>query len=506
MTTKNYDSEFCGRVPLNQTNMIQPHGVLVLVERKGAQVLQASENVEAVFGVGAPQFINTLFTDYISATQKDAFLKELEKDGGEKVPFTFTIGNNDKNKDYTALVQVFESYVMLELEIADGQDAPQPFVKVYQQLKPSITGIEAAENIEKAASIVAKELKRISGFDKVMIYQFDEEWNGTVIAEEMEAGMESYMGLKFPASDIPRSAREMYRTNPYRFIPDANAQPVRLYPVINPVTFGFTDLSNTNLRSVAGVHVEYLNNMKVTASMSTRIVKDGTLWGLISCHHRTARHLSYHTCSLFELLSDIISAKITALDHQLAARFKSGMHQLYSSVAEGIYGGQSLTDGLSSQHQDLLQLLNADGVAIVHQKEIKTFGKTPSNAAIEDLVFWLQSKGVSGLYHVASLSNVYEGAEGYAQQASGLLALPVQPDDGAFILAFRPEAVQQVAWGGNPNEAITFTPDKKGYHPRASFQQWQQTVDKQAVPWKPEELEIAENFRNLISVFPLSKM
>src|SRR5439155_4932601 len=132
----------------------------------------------------------------------------------------------------------------------------------------------------------------------VMIYQFDNNWNGTVIAEAMEAGMDSYLGLKFPASDIPKQAREMYRKNPYRFIPDVDYQPVRLYPVLNPVSGGFTDLTDSNLRSVAGVHLEYLRNMQVMASMSTRIVKEDQLWGLISCHHRTAKYLSYQMCSL----------------------------------------------------------------------------------------------------------------------------------------------------------------------------------------------------------------
>ncbi len=505
MNTKNYDSEFCGRVPLNQTNMIQPHGVLLLVGKGNGLVLQVSENCQEIFGLPAAKMVDTLFTDYISNEQNESFLRRFENSSSEKVSYTFTISNKDSSKQYTALVQAYDGYLMLEIEKETANDAPQLFVAVYQQLKPAITGVEAAVNIEEAATIVAKELKRISGFDKVMIYRFDEEWNGTVIAEAAEEGMDAYLGLKFPASDVPRSAREMYRTNPYRFIPDATAQPVRLYPVINPVTYSFTDLSGTNLRSVAAVHVEYLRNMAVTASMSTRIVKDGKLWGLISCHHRTARHLSFHTCSLFELLSDIISAKIAAIHHQQAVARQSGMHQLYSKVIENIYKGRNLADGLYNQQQNMLELLKADGIALVHQKEIQTFGTTPSAAAIEDLVLWLQSKGIEDVYPVHALSDIYEGAEAYVAEASGMLALPIQPQSGDYLLAFRPEAVTQVAWGGNPDEAITFTPDKSNYHPRNSFNLWQQTVKKQAVPWKAEEVEIAENFRNFLSAFSLSK-
>ena len=506
MNTKNYDSEFCGRVPLNQTNMIQPHGVLLLVSKENGLVLQVSENCQDMFGLPAAEVVDTLFTDYINTEQRESFLKRFENSGLEKVPFTFTMGNGSSPKEYTALVQAYESYLMLEIEKESASDVPQLFVAVYQQLKPAITGVEAAVNIAEAASIVAKELKQISGFDKVMIYRFDEEWNGTVIAEVMEEGMDAYLGLKFPASDIPRGAREMYRTNPYRFIPDATAQPVRLYPVINPVTHGFTDLSGTNLRSVAGVHVEYLRNMNVTASMSTRIIKDGKLWGLISCHHRTARHLSYHTCSLFELLSDIISAKIAAIDHQQVVTYQSQLHQLYSEVIENFYRERKMADGISRQHPQVMALLKAEGIALVHQKEIQTFGTTPSVAAIEDLVLWLQSKGIEDVYPVHSLSDMYEGAEAYVSEASGLLALPIHPQSGDYLLAFRPEAIRQVAWGGNPDEAITFTGDRNNYHPRNSFSLWQQTVKKQAVPWKAEELEIAGAFRNFLSAFSLNKL
>lgn len=501
---KNYDSQFCGRVPLNQTNMVQPYGVLMLVAKDNWQILQVSENVEALLGKTAPEAVNTSFAEYISAEQKESLEKRLAEESG-RFAFTFSFGNKRELKDFTALVQAHNDYLVFEIELAADSDAQKPFIEVYQELKQTISGIDAAISVEHAAALLAKELKRLSGFDKIMIYQFDEDWNGTVIAEEMAEGMDSYLGLKFPASDIPKQAREMYRTNPYRLIPDADYKPVKLYPVINPVTHAFTDLSVTNLRSVAGVHIEYLHNMRVTASMSTRILKGGQLWGLISCHHRTAKYLSYQACSLFELLSDLISARLTALDYQQEALFKTNMHLLYAQVVQNIYKGKNLHEGLMQQQQKVLDLLKADGVAVVDQKEIKTFGLTPSHGDIENLVFWLQTKGVTAVYPVTSLAAQYEGAEAFVAEASGMLALPIKPESGAFILAFRPEAVRNVAWGGNPDEAITFTEDKKGYHPRNSFNQWQQTVKKQALPWTGEELEMAENFRNFVQAFSHSK-
>lgn len=511
MTEKNYDSAFCGRVPLHQTNMVQPHGILMIVDKQSGKILQVSENVEALLGKPAPQVVQTHLSDYISTDQYKNLQNRFEGSLRGKLPFTMTFVNGQANvngqaKDFIALVQTLEEYLLVEIEKEALEEAPHSFINVYGELKFILSAIDATTTIEEAARIVGKELKRISGFDKVMVYKFDEGWNGTVLAEEAEEGMDAYLGLKFPASDIPKGAREMYRKTPYRLIPDRDYQPVRLYPVINPATHAFTDLSHTNLRSVAGVHIEYLQNMNVTASMSTRILKNDQLWGLISCHHRTPKYLSYQTCSLFELLSDIISAKIAALEQQQLAHFKAEMHQVYAEVVEGIYKNDHLVRGIAEQQQEVMNLLKADGLATIFQKDIQTFGNTPSVTDIEDLVYWLQASNAKATHQETALSSKYENAAAYAAEASGLLVLPIQPDRGAYILAFRPEAVRKVTWGGNPDEAIQFSADQKSYHPRASFQQWQQTVSGQALPWSPEALEIAENFRNFVISFTLNKM
>lgn len=504
--TKNYDSAFCGRVPLHQTNMVQPHGILMLVDKGSGNILQVSENIAELLGKEAPAVVQTSLSQYVLPGQYENLQKRFEGPVSGRIPFTFSFNKDGAPKAFLTLVQSLDAYLLIEIEKEAVDEEANSFINVYGELKFVLSAIDAATSIEAAAGMVAKELKRISGFDKVMVYQFDEGWNGTVIAEEAERGMDAYLGLKFPASDIPKGARDMYQKTPYRLIPNADYVPVRLYPVINPATHAFTDLSPTNLRSVAAVHIEYLHNMNVTASMSTRILKGDRLWGLISCHHRTPKYLSYQTCSLFELLSDIISAKISALEQQQSTQLKADMHQVYSKVVEGIYIKDHLVEGIAAQHGAVLDLLKADGLAIVLQKEIQTFGTTPSVADIEDLIYWLQAASNRHTFQETALSGKYEHAAAYTAEASGLLVLPIQPDKGAYILAFRPEAVRKVTWGGNPDDAIQFSADQKSYHPRASFQQWQQTVSQQALPWSPEELEIAEMFRNFAISFTLNKM
>jgi light-regulated signal transduction histidine kinase (bacteriophytochrome) len=488
---RNFDAEFCGKVPLHQTNLIQPHGVLLVVKKDDLTVLQGSENADAVFGKPVTEIVSATLDSILSKDDITSLQSRFRDGVTGKLPFSFSVGASR----FLSLVEQYEQYYLLEIEkepLKNGNETS--FVSVFQDVKLGMTAIEACTSTEETCLVAAREFKRLSGFDKVMIYRFDKDWNGDVLAEESEPGMESYLGLKFPASDIPRPARDLYKKSPYRFIPTIDYEGVKLYPVINTLTHSFTDLSASHLRSVAAVHIEYLRNMKVAASMSVRILNDGELWGLVACHHRTPRYLSYEVCSVFELLSGVVSAKISAVQNRDSYAYRSAKQGLQQRLMEAV-----LSDGgLRSEKEILMQLLDADGVAITGGRHIETAGRTPGRQEIEDLVYWLQANAVAGLYHQPALPSVYEAAEGYADTGSGLLALPVEIDKGDFVLAFRGEAVQTVSWGGNPNEALQFESDGLKYHPRASFKIWQQTVRQTSAPWRAETLEIAESIRNFL--------
>jgi light-regulated signal transduction histidine kinase (bacteriophytochrome) len=257
---------------------------------------------------------------------------------------------------------------------------------------------------------------------------------------------------------------------------------------------------------VAGVHLEYLKNMGVIASMSTRILVNGQLWGLIACHHRTAKYLSFEICSMFEILSNVISAKITAVLANDQFAYKTEMQSVYASLVENIFKEEDLAGALSRHNNDLQTLLGADGVAVILNDHIEVFGTAPDRVEVEELALWLQTRNTHGLFQHSNLVSVFEPAGAYANVASGLLVLPIQPDRGHFIIAFRPEAVQKVDWGGNPNQAITFEADGKKYHPRNSFKLWQQTVHQTAIPWNNGELEVAEQFRHFVVEYTLNKV
>ncbi|RYY93361.1 MAG: GAF domain-containing protein [Chitinophagaceae bacterium] len=496
-TRMNLDSEFCGRVPLNQTNLVQPHGVLLVVETGSLQVLQCSENVGGFFGIAADAFAGTSLDSHLAPGGAERLRERLASGASGKFPLQLTVAG----AELLFVIEPGTDYFLAEGERLDK--SPGSFVEVYERLRYVMAGIESAAGTIEACDIIARELKAYSGFDKVMVYRFDKNWNGEVIAEAKEPGMDAYMGLVFPASDIPRQARELYRKNPYRLIPSVEYDPIKLHPILNPRTHSFTDLSNSNLRSVAGVHLEYLRNMGVQASMSTRILRNGELWGLIACHHREPRYLGYEACSVFEMLSNVITAKISSVENNAYGARKAEGHQLLQQVAEAIYNAGGLSVGLDRECDALLRLLQADGFALVHQRNVHRWGVTPAASDINDIVYWLQSNGERRLFAENALSSQYEQGRHYAADASGLLALPLMPDKGSFLLVFRREAVQNVNWGGDPSQAVQFEADGKRYHPRASFQLWQQTLEHTAPAWTATDEHLAESFRQFLVDYAL---
>jgi two-component system, chemotaxis family, sensor kinase Cph1 len=491
---KNYDSTFCGSVPLHQINLIQPYGILMVVEPRHYKIVQVSENISTALDLQPAEVVNTLLEQYITANQLSAFKSTLADRLKLKVPFTLSFSG----KPYLVVVHEQEGTLILEMEAQSQSTSENSFITVYQQLKYAMAAINDAPDVEDACKVAARQLKELSGYDKVMVYQFDKDWNGTVIAEELEPGMESYLGLTFPASDIPRQARAMYLKNPYRLIPNRDYVPVSLYPVINPITNGFTDLSGCNLRSVPAVHLEYMKNMQIMTSMSCRILKDGQLWGLFSCHHRTPYYLPYEGRALFELLSDIIASRIASLYYKGQTDVYTRLHDIHARLVEQVYNDDNLLKGLLKEETSVLQLLGATGAVMVSDRQMETVGNVPGKPALKDLLLWLQSAENKGVSQVSSLSAIYEPAREYSSIASGLLIIPIQPQKNEFLLLFRPEVIQEVNWGGNPDDAIRFEKDSIQYHPRNSFSIWQQIVQFTALPWKDTEMTMAGHLRNFI--------
>lgn len=494
------DEEFCNTVRLHNINSIQSHGVLLVLKPGNLEIIQVSDNIHELFEIKPSEILNRNLRDFLTAgSYNDLKKKVLDKYFHTSLPYDLEISVNGRQVNYLANLHQSDDCLLLEIEFSNLLDAPLlSFNVFFQKVQQIMSSINQAGTIEEVTRIAAHEIKHLSGFDKVMIYSFDENWIGTVLAEAKEDDMESYFGLKFPATDIPKQARDLYKANPYRLIPNVDFQTCSIVPELNPITGKEVDLSNSKLRSVLPVHIEYLKNMKVMASMSTRIIYGESLWGLIACHHKQPKYLSFHECSIFEFLSNVISSRISSLLYHSTSSAQRLLEKSFESFIRKVSGEENLITALYEEKTNILSMLGADGIAICWNDSIICLGTTPDIPRVIDLKDWLKERNTEEIYHQPSLPSVYEKARAFADKGSGILVLPVQPYQGNFIIAFRPEAIRTINWGGNPNESLQIDRNNGKYHPRSSFQRWRETVKLTAQPWSEEHLIVASRLRNAL--------
>lgn len=498
MNIKNYDAEFCGKVPLHNVNLIQPHGYLLVLDPESLEIVQTSENFATLLGVSIDDVIESTINDWL-AEPLDTHRLTDNPFSSQKTPSHITI----RNRLFLALIYVKEQYLLVELTEASNEQ--KTFLEVYQALTYSFAALEENNTVSSLLDATVEQFHLLSGFDRVMVYQFDDHWNGKVIAEANYSGKVNYLGQQFPASDIPKNARDLYKKNPYRLIPTSHYQAVKLYPVINPLSMSFVDLSDCNLRSAAPVHLEYLHNMEVDASMSFRMLVNNQLWGLISFHHNTPRYPDFETCSQFELLAEFVSKQLSNLINAEIYDFNRLIAERKAAILNHLYERSSLEDGLFDRDQQLLKLFHANSAVLVYKNKHYSTGVAPSEEQLQNLIFWLQEKADQPIFFSNNMTEQFQEAEAYAAIGSGLLAIELDKAKGNYLLCFREEHPYTIEWGGNPNEAVNFEPNSTVYHPRNSFEVWKQDIENSSLPWKQAEIEAASIIRHYIFEY-LSKV
>ncbi|HVW86265.1 MAG TPA: GAF domain-containing protein, partial [Bryobacteraceae bacterium] len=297
----------CDREPIHIPGSIQPHGMLLALDEPDYRVEQASENCRSILAADSAgvcgRRVEEIFGDQNGSRLRAALENAaLKLENNPEYLMSLQIGD----QPYQALAHRREGILILELE-SGASTGSIGFSQVYGLVTRFMSDLAPAVSTEEMSSVAAREVRRITGFDRVLIYRFDADLNGTVIAEDRNEELPSYLDLRFPASDIPAQARELYRLNRLRMIPDADYVPSHIEPAVNPRTGRPLDLTFATLRSVSPVHAQYMKNMGTAASMSVSILRDGKLWGLISCHHKLPRHASFEVRSACDIIAQLLS-------------------------------------------------------------------------------------------------------------------------------------------------------------------------------------------------------
>jgi light-regulated signal transduction histidine kinase (bacteriophytochrome) len=506
--TNGVDLSTCDREPIHIPGSIQPHGVLLALAEPTLTVTQVSANVQQFLGRTPESVLNHPIADVLGQHVADQLRATLGSQPLDRNPvYLSTLSLATAAGLFNAIIHRNDGVVIVEVEPAQTSESAT-FQQLYPMVRTFVNRLQAATDVREICRIAADEVRRITGFDRVLVYQFDKDWNGTVVGESRDDVVYgSFMDLRFPASDIPAQARELYRANRLRLIVDASYRPSPLVPATNPATGRPLDLTFASLRSVSPVHVEYLHNMGLVASMSISILRDGQLWGLISCHHKSPRNVSFEIRTACDFLGQVLSVHLDARERAAEYDHRMRLKEIHGKLLAYMAGEEHFAQGLLKHPQALLALTGAQGAAVVFEGRRALIGHTPTDQQVAVIIERLSDQhGGEEIVCLDSLAGALPGAEAYKDTAAGLLAIEISKLHNSYILWFRPEVIQTVTWGGDPRKPVEPEPGGQvRLHPRKSFEAWKETVRLKSIPWRRAEEEAALDLRNAVVGIVLRK-
>jgi len=478
------DLNDCDREPIHAPGTIQPFGVLFALDDE-MKVTQVSENVSDHLSLGVNDVLGRPLSESVDpggAEEVRSVLREQRWHDANPL----SIGACGKRFD--GIVHHHDGAAILELE--PNPETPEER-SIHHPFRAALLRVQRASTLSELAAVITQEMRATTGFERVMFYRFHQDGSGSVDAEARDPAHEPYLGLRYPASDIPAQARELYLKSWLRLIFDVDQKAARIVPSLRPDTGAPLDLSFSVLRSVSPIHIEYMKNMGVRASMSVSLIVRNRLWGLISClNHTGPRRVSQRIRSACEFMGRLASLQIAAFEDRellaLRASRRATEDALHRAMEEAT---GSVLAALVAQPRALMDLVDAEGVAVVENGELLTCGGAPPADVIREIARWLEEKGDLRPFSSDSLGVHFPPAA--SDVASGLLtfALP-----GGRVMWFRPEIVQTVNWGGDPTKPVDAEAGKR-LRPRHSFALWKEEVRARSRPWTQSDLEAADELQ-----------
>lgn len=484
------DLSNCDREPIHIPGTIQPHGCLIACDARLDTILRHSVNAQEFLGLSSSIENGLTLASVLGARVVHDLRNAIARSPGPATPGALIAYALPSGMSADVSVHSYKGHAIVEFERSDGA-APQAPLETVQTL---ISHLRRSSSTEDVVAKTARMLRSVLGYDRVMIYKFAHDGSGRVVSEAKRHDLESFQGQHFPASDIPRQARDLYLKNTLRIIGNAGAQRVAIDPAVDssgePI-----DLSYTHLRSVSPIHCEYLRNMGVAASMSISIIVGGELWGLIACHHYSPRTLSMSQRVAVAMFGEFFSMHLETVLHKhdldTAVQARQALDHLMGEVTYH----DDVQSFLRNSVGKLQQIIASDGIGLWLDGAYTSNGLTPPAQDIPELARFLNGVSDSKVWASHDLSRHFPNAIDYVSQASGVLAVPLSQIPNDYLLFFRKEVLQTVEWGGNPNKHYATGEFGERLTPRKSFAIWKEMVVGQSRPWSDADREIAKSIR-----------
>jgi light-regulated signal transduction histidine kinase (bacteriophytochrome) len=504
----------CDSEPVQTPGCIQAHGALLVLRPGDLRILQASENTLQHLGEDAASLLRQPIARVVGAAHEARLREMLASESlGRGAAYAFTLPARAGTAALDVCVHTSGDVAILEFE-ATGRARYRADDDFFMLVKAAVGRLQAPGSVRTFCQQVTHEVRAITGLDRVMAYRFHADHHGEVIAESKRDTLDPWLGLHYPAADIPQPAREIFKRIWIRPLPDAAGPLVELLPLAHPDTGAALDMTHCALRGASTMYSEYLANMGVAASLTMPIMRDGELWGLIACHHQTATHFPYEVRAACELLSQVASLTLKSAEQaeQLAYRLRlEDVHQ--QLVVRSAREGDLLA--LTAYEPSLLDAIDAGGAALYHLNRWWCIGNVPDLARLDPLAEWIYERPefapesastARPVFATDALASLCPAAVGLEDVASGLLATVFARQRRGLLVWFRPQTMRTVKWAGNPNDKPQ-TPGPQGMRlsPRASFEVFVESVRGRSQPWSEIEVDAALRLRMLVLELVISR-
>ena len=478
----------CDREPIHILGAIQPIGFLVAVTTDWI-VARVSENVSDFIGRSASDMISQPLAEFFpSLAIHDLRNRVGTLRGQESIERLFAC-ELVKGTLFDIALHISGSNIVIEAE--PGNESPKDTTGTVRSM---IARLDQTADFAGFYREGARQVRALLGYDRVMVYKFDADGSGEVVGEACKAGIGSFKGLHYPASDIPQQARALYRRSLLRIITDVNATPVDIAPQLDQ--FGMPlDLSLSMLRSVSPIHIEYLKNMGVEASMSISIIVDGELWGLFACHHYSPRIPSFQMRSVSELFTQMFAMRLESRERRAIVEYERRARDISDQLLGAVASDETLLKDPDWLADILTQTIPADGVGVWINGSYAFSGTTPSTELFRRIVRALNGTAAGKVFATDNLKTLVKGAEEEASAVAGLLAIPISRSPRDYVVVFRSELIRSVRWAGDPHKPVQYGPNGPRLTPRESFAEWKELVEGRSKPFTASELRVAETLR-----------
>ena len=477
--------ENCADEPIHVPGTVQSHGAMLVFDEHA--LLEAwSANVPALLllepGMGMP-----LHTIALPGPIKDMVGECMALPAGETIPLMLAVDIGGREFDCVAHMHGGRAIVEFEL-----RDMSLHEVGIFAlRAHSALDRLKRQASIPSLLQMATDQVRDITGFDRVMGYRFALDGSGDVIAESRSAALAPLLGMRYPASDIPAQARRLYVINTLRLIPDVDEAPV---PLLGRDGSTPVDMSHSVLRSVSPVHIEYLRNMGVGASMSVSIIIEGRLWGLIACHHMSARRVPYAIRMTSDVIAQVMAATVQTLEAQRRADTVARAADMRANLMQALLTGEDTVREVAAHAAAICAALSCPALIVTQSGRHFVHGDidAPTAAAI------VRAHPAAGdmLLERLKVEDWPASARSHIANWPGMLAICFDPPTNGWVIAMRPEQVASIRWAGKPEKTLSVGPLGARLTPRGSFDEWLETVRGRAEGWSPTHLTIARQMQD----------